>query len=72
MTTKYAIVGRLYVYRPSLLDIFDSKCDAKPGDIVRVVNLAGCPRANSMGHCYVEDESGKFLGLVMTNSLGEE
>ena len=25
-----------------------------PGDLVRVVNLYGCPPANTMGQCYVE------------------
>ena len=41
----------------------------EPGDTVKVVNLPGCPRANTMGHCYINTTSGKFAGLVMTNSL---
>jgi len=38
------------------------------GDIVKVVNLHGCPKANTMGHCHVEKD-GKFMGMVNTNSL---
>ncbi len=41
----------------------------KPGQVVRVYNVHGCPKANTMGHCYVQDEAGTFLGLVHTNSL---
>ncbi len=43
-----------------------------PGDDetdIRVINLSGCPRANTMGHCYVETLQGVFLGLVCTHSL---
>lgn len=40
------------------------------GDIVRVVNLPGCPRAGTMGMCYVQHPDSKvFLGLVCVNSL---
>jgi hypothetical protein len=42
------------------------------GDVVRVVNLPSCPRANTMGHAYIETASGimgEFAGLVHTNSL---
>lgn len=39
-----------------------------PGSIVKVVNLPGCPSANTMGHAHVEVD-GKFMGLVSTNSL---
>jgi hypothetical protein len=38
------------------------------GDIVKVVNQHGCPKANLMGHCFIEKD-GKFAGLVHTNSL---
>ena len=34
----------------------------------QVVNLPGCPKANTMGHCYVEKQ-GRFAGMVHTNSL---
>jgi hypothetical protein len=39
------------------------------GDVVRVVNLHGCPPANTMGHCHVETLAGEFAGLVFCNSL---
>jgi hypothetical protein len=42
----------------------------KSGDVVRVVNLPGAPKANTMQHCYVADiNSGVFIGMVHTNSL---
>lgn len=55
----------------------------KPGDRVRVVNLPGCPKANTMRMCHIETESrakkdrqgrhvGEFLGLVMVASLSKE
>jgi len=36
---------------------------------VQVVNLRGCPKANTMGHCHVNDADGRFAGLVCTSSL---
>ena len=38
------------------------------GDIVKVINKFGCPKANTMGQCYVEKD-GTFMGMVNTNSL---
>lgn len=59
-----------YVYHPNLLDIVDGRTSLKSGDEVRVVNLHGCPRANTMNHAHVEDpKSGVFIGLVHCNSL---
>lgn len=55
----------IYRYNPVLLDQIDGRTD-----LVRVVNLPGCPRANTMGHCHVADpNSGQFIGLVCCNSL---
>jgi hypothetical protein len=60
----------IYQYNPVFLDQFDSRTDLKKGDLVRVVNLPGCPRANTMGHCHVADPTtGHFIGLVCCNSL---
>ena len=39
------------------------------GDRVRVVNLPGCPKANTMGHAHFQSMSGDFGGLCCTNSL---
>lgn len=59
-----------YRYNPTLLDVVDGRTTLKTGDLVRVVNLPGCPRANTMGHCHVADPvSGQFIGLVCCNSL---
>ena len=61
--------GQVLIYHPNLLDIVDGRTSLKSGDRVRVVNLPGCPRANTMNHCHVETLDGKFAGLVHTNSL---
>jgi hypothetical protein len=64
--------GRTYVYRPVGMDLWDSRVyngAVHPGDYCRVVNLHGCPRANTMGHCHINTMDDKFAGLVLTNSL---
>ena len=68
-------VNRLYRYQPALYDLSNPPYGAnagllKPGDTVKVVNMYGCPPANSMGHCHIENpETGDLLGLVQTVSL---
>lgn len=62
-------VGNTYRYNPVILDRVDPKVRIKEGTIVKVINLPGAPKANTMGHCYVEDENGQFLGMVCCNSL---
>lgn len=63
-------VNALYVYEPVLLDVIDGRTDLKRGDVVRVINLHGCPPANTMGHCHVAGpDTGRFVGLVCCNSL---
>jgi hypothetical protein len=62
-----------YRYHPATWDIADPPCGVqrgtlKPGDTVKVVNLPGCPKANTMGHCHILKD-GQFAGLVQTNSL---
>ena len=64
-------VGKRYRYEPVWLDRASPPYDVNPGDVVRVVNLPGAPRANTMGHCYVAHLDGRFGGLVCTNSLVE-
>lgn len=54
----------VYTYRPNGLDQWDARTDLKPGEKVRVVNLYGCPKANTMGHCHVNRLDGNFAGLV--------
>ena len=62
-------VNTVYVYHPNLLDRVDGRTNLKSGDRVRVVNLYGCPKANTMGHCHVETLDRKIIGLVHCNSL---
>jgi hypothetical protein len=64
------IVGRKYRYNPCLLDRIDGRTGLKEGDVVKVINVYGCPPANTMRHCYVgEPDTGKFIGMVATASL---
>ena len=58
-----------YRYIPVMMDICSPAHQGLvEGDIVKVVNLHGCPKANTMGHCHIERD-GKFMGMVHTNSL---
>ena len=59
----------LYRFVPVLIDRCDKPFNVEENDIVRVVNLHGCPKANTMGHCHVEHLGGDFAGLVCCNSL---
>jgi hypothetical protein len=62
-------VNNLYVFNPVLIDSIDKPYNIARGDVVRVVNLHGCPPANTMGHCHVQHLDGSFAGLVHVNSL---
>jgi hypothetical protein len=68
-------VNSVYVYQPVVMDRINPPHGVnagllKPGDSVRVANLPGCPKANTMGHCHIQSVDGKeFLGLVVCNSL---
>lgn len=58
---RFEAVG-MDIYRPAHQGL-------KDGQRVQVVNLRGCPPANTMGHCYVNGEAGQFMGMVLCNSL---
>jgi len=65
-------VNHLYMYSPNGWDVFHPCAgnNLKAGDVVRVINLAGAPKANVAGHCYVGDpETGRFICLLSTGSL---
>lgn len=71
---KKVRVNSKYVYNPVSIDQFNPPVGIqegwiKPGDIVRVGNLYGCPKANTMGQAYIFNMDGKFCGMVCTNSL---
>lgn len=68
MATHKVRVNAHYIFYPNFLDRFDGRTGLVPGSVVKVINLHGCPPANTMGHCYVEFE-GKFVGMVHCNSL---
>ena len=66
---KKVRVGSKYRYTPVIMDAcFPVNQGLKVGDIVKVINMYGCPKANTMGQCYVE-KNGVFMGMVCTNSL---
>jgi hypothetical protein len=69
---KKVKVGSWYIFKPVGMDIWDPLTNVKAGDKVRVINLHGCPPANTMSHCYIADEKGKFIGMVLCNSLQKE
>lgn len=60
-----------YTWEPCWLDRRDFRGtrEIPIGEVVRVINRVGCPKANTMGHCYIESMTGEFLGLVCTDSL---
>lgn len=73
-----------YYYNPGGLDVVRPCQGAeqfKKGDKVRVVNMHGCPPANTMGQCYivpadaVKDSRGRYnkdFAMVSTDSLHRE
>jgi hypothetical protein len=73
MSRRFPVTaGRIYKYEPVGLDIWDARTDLQSGELVRVVNLPGCPRAGTMGHCHVERVNGPRLAggcLVLCASL---
>ena len=59
-------VNSLYRFHAVFIDR-DVPCEN--GSIVRVINMPGCPKANTMNHCYIEHLGGEFIQLVCCNSL---
>jgi len=62
-------VNKVYRYDPVFLDVINPPYNIKAGDLVRVKNLPGCPRAGTMGMCHVVHLDGRFAGLVCVGSL---
>ena len=72
--SKRVRCNAVYVFNPVLWDKIMPPYGVqqgiiKPGDRVKVSNLPGCPKANTMGHCHIKTLDGQFAGLVCTNSL---
>ncbi len=74
--------GSIYLYDPVLMDVADPPYGhPERGELLKVVNLHGCPKANTMNHCHVNfartsrtpkgrhRKAGDFAGLVCCNSL---
>ena len=70
---KKVRVNSQYFYDPCGWDVISPPMgtgdNLNPGDTVTVVNLPGCPRANTMGHCHILGNDNKFAGLVSVASL---
>jgi len=63
-------VGSVYTWVACMLDtLHPSIKRIADGTKVRVVNMKGCPPANTMNHCYAETLDGQWLGLVCCSSL---
>lgn len=66
-------VGSRYEYHPVLFDRLEppAALEVKDGQVVTVIDLYGCPKANTMGMCYISLDGTKegFAGMVCTNSL---
>ena len=65
-------VNQTYRYQPNGFDRFHPCVgnNLQPGQVAKVINLPGAPKANTMGQCYVADpQTGKFLCMVSTSSL---
>jgi hypothetical protein len=60
-------VNSLYRFEPVLMDR-DTR-NVETNDIVRVINLYGCPPANTMGQAYIQHLGGEFIQMVCTGSL---
>ena len=70
MANQRVRVNSIYKYDPVLFDLLNGPADLPVGTIVRVINLYGAPKANTMGMCYVGNvKTRKFIGMVCTNSL---
>jgi hypothetical protein len=61
----------VYTFHPLGIDVWHRRTySATPGQHVRVINLPGAPKCNTMGQCHIEDaNTGDFLGMVSTASL---
>lgn len=64
----------VYTFHPVMMDVIWSQHhSAVDGQLVRVINLNGAPRANTMGQCHIESTDDRtFLGMVSTHSLVKE
>jgi len=70
--SNHVRVNATYRFEPVLIDICSPAHNTslvKQGDIVRVINLHGAPKANTMGHCYIQTLAGELIDMVCTNSL---
>jgi len=70
-TKKKIRTGSVYIFNASGWDRFDRHLHTpKDGTLVRVTKAPyGCPKNGTMGHCYVSDMEGNFIGLVAEASL---
>lgn len=74
MAYRKVRVGQEFFFVPVLMDRISPPYNTRTGDHVRVVNISGAPKANTMGHCYVEllaDANGKPYEVQPGQRRGE-
>lgn len=60
----------IYMFEATGLDIYDRRENTpENGKLVVKCQPRGCPTNGMMGHCFVEDLEGNFIGLVCVGSL---
>lgn len=66
--------GSVYTFNPAAVDRWLTQhYTARPAQLVRVIQLPGAPRPNTMGQAHIADaRTGAFLGMVSTASLIRE
>lgn len=64
-------VNSVYTFRRSFADaVMREHCPfVADGQRVRVVNLPGAPKCNTLGQAHIATVEGRFLGMCSTNSL---
>ncbi len=65
-------VNKIYKFAPTGWDLVQPfwKDRVNPGDLVRVINLPGAPKAGTMGQCHIAcPDTGDFLCMISTASL---
>ena len=55
-----------YIFYPNLLDRNDGRTNLVPGSIVKVVNLPGCPKANTMQHATSNSKADLWVWFTLT------
>jgi hypothetical protein len=61
--------AKKYTYQPVGIDAWEKSFAEHIGETVVKTQPYGCPKNGTMGHCYIADAGGRFIGLVLEKSL---